>query len=106
LKGVPRERIELDDPDGLESVEEARQVVQIWLGDTVPYITFDPGLFPDLRDWGRLMADFARHVALAQKLTGEMDEAEAFELVRAGFEDGVRFQHGDISGKITHDFEN
>jgi len=100
------QRIELSDPDGLEDVEEAHQVVQIWLGDAIPYITFDPGLFPDLRDWGRLMADFARHVALAQKLTGEMGELEALELIRAGFEEGVRFQQGNITGKITHDFEN
>lgn len=100
------ERIELSDPDGLEDVEEAHQIVQIWLGDTVPYIVFDPGLFPDLRDWGRIMGDFARHVALAQKLTGEISELEALELVRAGFEEQIQFQRGSITGKITHDFEN
>jgi hypothetical protein len=99
-------RTELRDPAGLEDVEVALQVVQIWIGDATPYITFDPGLFPDLRDWGRLMADFARHVALAQKLDGAMDELEAFELVRAGFEDGVRSQRGNITGKITRKFDN
>jgi hypothetical protein len=101
-----RKRIELDDPHGLEDVEEAHQVVQIWLGDAVPYVTFDPGLFPDLRDWGRLLGDFARHVALAQKLTGEMGELEALEQVKAGFEECVRSHQGEIKGKVIHDFQN
>ncbi len=95
-----QERILLDEPDGLEEAESARQIVQIWLGDSTPYFTFDPGLFPDIKDWGRLMADFARHIALAQKLFGTMSEEEAFETVRAGFEQGVQFQKGNISGKI------
>jgi Domain of unknown function (DUF5076) len=98
---VNRIRKELDDPAGLEEAEDACQIVQIWLGDGDPYFTFEPGTFADIKDWGRLMADFARHIALAQKLTGAMDEVEAFELVRAGFEEGVRFQRGNITGNVS-----
>ena len=77
--------IELDIPDGLGEAERAVEVFRAWVADGALHVIFKPGTFADVADWGRLLADCARHLATAAALDGQMDADTALRRIDGGF---------------------
>lgn len=92
---------ELDVPDAIREAENAVEVLRCWIGDGALHVTFDPATFAhDVKEWGRLLADVAHHVAKAVALDGQMAEHEALAQVRQMFDQGILTNPVTTSGKI------
>lgn len=76
---------ELDIPDGMEDAEQAVEVFRAWVADGSLHVIFNPGTFEDVGDWGRLLADCAKHLATASALDGQMDADSAMARIQDGF---------------------
>lgn len=76
---------ELDIPDGMEDAEQAVEVFRAFVADGNLHVIFNPGTFEDVADWGRLLADCAKHLSTAVALGGQMDVDNAMIRIRDGF---------------------
>lgn len=76
---------ELEIPDGMESAEQAIEVFRAWVADGNLHVIFHPGTFENLADWGRLLADCARHIATASALDGKVPAEVAMAQIQVGF---------------------
>jgi hypothetical protein len=69
----------LDDP-------EAAEVLRAWLAHGDLHCSLKPTIWPDPGSWGVLLADVARHVALAVHKRGGADPADTLERIRDAFD--------------------
>jgi hypothetical protein len=67
--------------DDVKSFEIAR----LWVASNGQHVAFRTDVWPDPAAWGIVLADLARHVALAYQREGDHDVDDVLERVLAGF---------------------
>jgi Domain of unknown function (DUF5076) len=93
--------IELDIPDGVTSADQAVEVLRTWIGDGAMMLSLNADAFGDrVIDWGRILGEIAHHIARSAKLQGHMNEAEALQAIKAGFDATLIANQPTMSGKV------
>lgn len=101
-KKTPKEDpVELDIPDAVGSADQAIEVVRAWIADGALMLSLNADAFGDrVIDWGRILGEVAHHVARSAKLQGHMNEHEALQAVREGFDSVMRTGQPTMTGKV------
>ena len=100
-KTIKDDPIELDEPDGVGEAEQAVEVMRAWIVDGAMMLSLNADAFGDrVSDWGRILAKVAHHVARSAKLQGHMNEHEALQAVREGFDATMRSAQPTMTGKV------
>jgi hypothetical protein len=61
------------------------EIARLWVASDAQHVALRTDVWPDPAAWGIVLADLARHVALAYHRTGDHDVEDALERVLAGF---------------------
>lgn len=93
--------VELDMPDGVADADQAVELLRAWVADGALLVSLNADAFGDRAiDWGRMFGELAHHVARASKLNGHMDEHEALQAIRRGFDTTLSTAQPTMSGKV------
>lgn len=106
-KSIKDDPIELDMPDGVADAQQAVEVMRSWIADGSMRLSLNADAFGDrVIDWGRVLGEIAHHVARSAKLNGHMDEHEALQAVRQGFDAAISSAQptmsGAVRGRVNH----
>ena len=95
------EHSELDIPDGVAESKEAVEIMRGWIGDGALHLSLNADAFGGhIVDWGRVLGQIAHHVARASALNGELQQHEALQAIRAGFEATLPERQPAMSGAV------
>jgi len=86
-------------PKDAESDSEAMEVLRVWTGGEVEYVSITGNLFVDPKTWGHLLSQIARHVGRAYELNGHESQATALHLIRQQFVESCNDPDG-TSGEL------
>lgn len=99
----PNEHLELDPPDGIDTVDEAVELLRAWVGDGHLLVSLNASAFGDnVADWGRLLAGIGQHIAKAAVLNGYMREDEAQALLLKAFLAASSSLPPDAAGRLKN----
>lgn len=100
-KVIKEDPLELDVPDGITEATAAVEVMRTWVADGAMMLSLNSDAFGDrVVDWGRILGEIAHHVARSAKLNGHMNEHEALQAVRQGFDAAMQSSQPTLSGKV------
>ena len=69
-------------PDTVTADESSIEIVRVWGANNEQHITIDVGTWDEPLGWGLLLADLARHIAIAYGEEGDVSVAEALALIK------------------------
>lgn len=106
-KPIKDEPIELEVPDGISDAKQAVEIMRSWIADGSMMLSLNAEAFGDrVVDWGRVLGEIGHHVARSAKLNGHMDEHEALQAVRQGFDAAMSSTQptmsGTVRGRVNH----
>lgn len=100
-KVVKEDPVELVVPDGVLDATQAVEVMRTWIADGAMMLSLNNDAFGDrVTDWGRILGEIAHHVARSAKLNGHMNEHEALQAVRQGFDAAMLSSQPTMTGKV------
>jgi Domain of unknown function (DUF5076) len=69
------------------AIDDARsfEIARLWIAADAQHVALRTNVWPDPAAWGIMLADLARHVALAHQGKENHDVADVLERVLAGF---------------------
>ena len=78
------------------------EVMRVWIAEQGQHVSIRSGAWEDPFAWGIVLADLARHIALAHQMQNSKTDPEAF-LARLleGFEAEIEDPTDDPEGEIT-----
>ena len=78
---------ELEPPASAITAPDGDEICRLWIAKGDSHVALNYGMFGDdeLRVWGMLLADVAAHVVRAGQMKADVNTAEAFALLEAGF---------------------
>ena len=93
----------LDIPPAAQRDKASFEVMRVWVAEQGQHVSIQSGAWEDPFAWGIVLADLARHIALAHQMQGSMVDPEAF-LARLleGFEAEIEDPTDEPEGEITH----
>jgi hypothetical protein len=70
------------------AIEDAMsfEIARVWVANEAQHVRLRVGVWPDPAAWGIVLADLARHVALAYHHAEDHDVEQVLERVLAGFQ--------------------
>lgn len=93
--------VELDIPDDVPDAKQAVEIMRTWIADGAMMLSLNSDAFGDrVIDWGRVLGEVAHHVARSAKLNGHMDEHEALQAIRQGFDAAMLSSQPTMSGLV------
>ena len=93
----------LDIPPAASRDKASFEVLRVWIAEQGQHVSIRSGAWEDPFAWGIVLADLARHIALAHQMQGSKVDPEAF-LARLleGFEAEIEDPTDEPEGEITH----
>ncbi len=76
---------EIAAPPSARTDAQSFEVARIWIADNAPRVALRVDVWDDPAAWGVLLADVARHIAIAYSQSADHDAAAALERVLSGF---------------------
>lgn len=76
---------EIAAPPSVRDDDKSFELARLWIADGSPRVALRVGVWDDPAAWGVLLADVARHIAVAYSQSGGHDAADALERVLIGF---------------------
>ncbi len=78
------------------------EVMRVWIAEQGQHVSIRSGAWEDPFAWGIVLADLARHIALAHELQGQADNKDAF-LTRLleGFHAEIDNPTDEPEGEVT-----
>jgi hypothetical protein len=69
------------------AVDDAKsfEIARVWVTSDAQHVALRTDVWPDPAAWGIVLADLARHVAVAYQQRGDLDVEDVLERVLAGF---------------------
>lgn len=106
-KTIKDDPVELDMPDGISDAKQAVEIMRTWIADGSMMLSLNSEAFGDRAiDWGRVLGEIAHHIARSAKLNGHMNEHEALQAVRNGFDAALQSAQptmsGTVRGRVSH----
>jgi hypothetical protein len=79
------------------------EVMRVWIAEQGQHVSIRSGAWEDPFAWGIVLADLARHIALAHELQGEGVDKEAFlHRLLEGFNAEIESPTDEPEGEVTH----
>ena len=79
------------------------EVLRVWIAEQGQHVSIRSGAWDDPFAWGIVLADLARHIALAHEIQDDKIEKEAFlERLLEGFSAEIDSPTDEPEGEVTH----
>jgi Domain of unknown function (DUF5076) len=79
------------------------EVLRVWIAEQGQHVSIRSGAWDDPFAWGIVLADLARHIALAHEMQDEKIDKEAFlERLLEGFSAEIDSPTDEPEGEVTH----
>jgi Domain of unknown function (DUF5076) len=79
------------------------EVLRVWIAEQGQHVSIRSGAWDDPFAWGIVLADLARHIALAHEMQNEKIDKEAFlERLLEGFSAEIDSPTDEPEGEVTH----
>ena len=93
----------LDIPPAAARDKASFEVLRVWIAEQGQHVSIRSGAWEDPFAWGIVLADLARHIALAHQMQNSKVDPEAF-LARLleGFQAEIEDPTDEPEGEITH----
>ncbi|HMH14868.1 MAG TPA: DUF5076 domain-containing protein [Edaphobacter sp.] len=79
------------------------EVLRVWIAEQGQHVSIRSGAWDDPFAWGIVLADLARHIALAHEMQDEKIGKEAFlERLLEGFTAEIDSPTDEPEGEVTH----
>ena len=78
------------------------EVMRVWIAEQGQHVSIRSGAWEDPFAWGIVLADLARHIALAHKLQNEGTDTDAFlQRLLEGFQAEIDNPTDEPEGEVT-----
>jgi hypothetical protein len=92
----------LDIPPAAQRDKASFEVMRVWIAQQSQHVSIRSGAWEDPFAWGIVLADLARHIALAHELQGEAVDKDAFlERLLEGFHAEIDNPTDEPEGEVT-----
>jgi hypothetical protein len=92
----------LDPPPAAARDKASFEVLRVWIAEQGQHVSIRSGAWEDPFAWGIVLADLARHIALAQQLHKPETDVEAFvERLLEGFHAEIENPTDEPEGEVT-----
>ena len=89
-------------PTAAERDRSSFEVLRVWIAEAGQHVTIHSGAWEDPFAWGIVLADLARHVALAHSLQSPAVDKEAFlNRMLEGFQAEIDDPTDEPEGEVT-----
>ena len=79
------------------------EVLRVWIAEQGQHVSIRSGAWEDPFAWGIVLADLARHIALAHEMQDERVNKDAFlERLLEGFNAEIDSPTDEPEGEVTH----
>jgi Domain of unknown function (DUF5076) len=79
------------------------EVLRVWIAEQGQHVSIRSGAWDDPFAWGIVLADLARHIALAHEMQDEKIDKQAFlERLLEGFNAEIDSPTDEPEGEVTH----
>jgi hypothetical protein len=93
----------LDVPPAAQRDKASFEVMRVWIAEQGQHVSIQSGAWDDPFAWGIVLADLARHIALAHQMQNSKVDQEAFmERLLEGFQAEIDNPTDEPEGEITH----
>jgi hypothetical protein len=93
----------LDPPPAAQRDKAAFELLRVWVAEQGQHVSLRGGTWEDPFAWGIVLADLARHIALAHELQGEVPDKDAFlERLLEGFNAEIDNPTDEPEGEVSH----
>jgi hypothetical protein len=90
-------------PPVAERDKASFEVLRVWIAEQGQHVSIRSGAWDDPFAWGIVLADLARHIALAHEMQDEKINKEAFlERLLEGFSAEIDSPTDEPEGEVTH----
>jgi Domain of unknown function (DUF5076) len=92
----------LDIPPAAQRDKASFEVMRVWIAEQGQHVSIQSGAWDDPFAWGIVLADLARHIALAHQMQSTKIDPEAFlERLLEGFQAEIDNPTDEPEGEIT-----
>lgn len=92
----------LEIPAAAKRDKASFEVLRVWIAEQGQHVSIRSGAWEDPFAWGIVLADLARHVALAHKMQKDDTDEEAFlERLLEGFHAEIENPTDEPEGEVT-----
>ena len=89
-------------PEEAQKDKASFEVLRVWIANQAQHVSIRSGAWEDPFAWGIVLADIARHIALAHQLQNEGADSEAFlNRLLEGFEAEIENPTDEPEGEVT-----
>ena len=89
-------------PPAAQRDKASFEVLRVWIAEQGQHVSIRSGAWEDPFAWGIVLADLARHIALAHELQGEAVDTDAFlERLLEGFHAEIDNPTDEPEGEVT-----
>jgi hypothetical protein len=93
----------LDIPPVAQRDKASFEVLRVWIAEQGQHVSIRSGAWNDPFAWGIVLADLARHIALAHEIQDKKIDKEAFlERLLEGFSAEIDSPTDEPEGEVTH----
>jgi uncharacterized protein DUF5076 len=93
----------LNIPPAAQRDKASFEVMRVWVAEQGQHVSIQSGAWEDPFAWGIVLADLARHIALAHQLQNKDTDPEAFlERLLEGFHAEIDNPTDEPEGEVTH----
>ncbi len=93
----------LDIPPAAQRDKASFEVMRVWIAEQGQHVSIQSGAWDDPFAWGIVLADLARHIALAHQMQNAKVDQEVFmERLLEGFQAEIDNPTDEPEGEITH----
>ncbi len=89
-------------PEAAQRDKGSFEVMRVWIAEKGQHVSIQSGAWEDPFAWGIVLADLARHIALAHQLqNAETDQEEFLERLLEGFHAEIDNPTDEPEGEVT-----
>ena len=89
-------------PEEAQKDKASFEVLRVWIANQSQHVSIRSGAWEDPFAWGIVLADLARHIALAHQIQNEGSDPEAFlNRLLEGFEAEIENPTDEPEGEVT-----
>ncbi len=89
-------------PPAAQRDKASFEVMRVWIAEQGQQVSIQSGAWEDPFAWGIVLADLARHIALAHQLQGKETDTDAFmERLLEGFHAEIDNPTDEPEGEVT-----
>jgi hypothetical protein len=100
-EGMSYPKDELIPPPAAAEDAKSFEIARLWVADQAQHVVLRTDVWPDPAAWGVVLAELARHVALAYQGRDGHDVEDALERLLAGFHAEIEAPSDQSTGEMA-----